>query len=288
MTSWLVACGRPQKTASTSDQSASSFLMSGGKFRPDKMRKDLRHLFAGMRIRRESRNLQGRMTGRQSYEIGTGIAGSSNHADLDLAHYPILNLANGHFIKQNGRKISGRFAYVRLAGLALRELEGTTGFGASVLLALDRAAVAGEETTLLQKRSQIRLEGDHRARKTMAHGAGLTRKAAANHRAFDVELRRPIGADERLLQKHAQDGAGKIDFKRLAVDGDPSAAALYPNTRHRILSAAGRIGTALGMSSFGLAGAGAAGAGVKPMAWPRLESVVGSAMMISLSAYSSG
>jgi hypothetical protein len=42
--------------------------------------------------------------------------------------------------------------------LPLRELEGAAGFCAAVLLALDHAAVAGEEAFLLQSRAEFRLE----------------------------------------------------------------------------------------------------------------------------------
>jgi hypothetical protein len=43
------------------------------------------------------------------------------------------------------------------ARLTLRELEAAAGFGFAVFLALDDAAVAGEETLALQQRAQARL-----------------------------------------------------------------------------------------------------------------------------------
>src|ERR1700753_1550534 len=66
--------------------------------------------------------------------------------------------------------------------LALRELERTAGLGATVLLALDHARVAGEETTLLQHAAQIRFEIGQGLGKTVADGSSLPRKPAAGQR----------------------------------------------------------------------------------------------------------
>src|SRR5579875_1205309 len=65
--------------------------------------------------------------------------------------------------------------------LALRELEGTTGFGAAVLLALDHARVAGQEAAALERAAQFRLEIRERLGKAVAHRAGLTGEAAAGN-----------------------------------------------------------------------------------------------------------
>src|SRR5689334_20562030 len=88
--------------------------------------------------------------------------------------------------------------------LALRELERPAGLGATVLLALDDARVAGQEATLLQDAAQLRFEVGERLRQAVAYRAGLARQAAAGHRADHVILAIAIGGDQRLLDQHAQ------------------------------------------------------------------------------------
>src|SRR4029079_4894370 len=63
--------------------------------------------------------------------------------------------------------------------LALRELEGTAGLGAAVLLALDHARIAGEEALALDRGAQARLVAGERGRDAVADRAGLAGKAAA-------------------------------------------------------------------------------------------------------------
>src|SRR5579871_6934522 len=77
--------------------------------------------------------------------------------------------------------------------LALRELEASAGLRLAVLLALDHAAVAGEEAVRLQDRPQRRLVVGQRLRDAVPHGAGLTGKAGALDRRVDVELAQAIG-----------------------------------------------------------------------------------------------
>src|SRR5690606_26105455 len=81
--------------------------------------------------------------------------------------------------------------------LALRELEGLAGLGAAVLLALDDAAVAGQEAVRLQDRAQRRLIVGQGVRQAVADGAGLARQARALDRADDVELGLAAGDDQR-------------------------------------------------------------------------------------------
>src|SRR5262245_54170219 len=80
---------------------------------------------------------------------------------------------------------------------ALRELERPASLGAAVLLALDHAAVAGEEAAALEHRAQLRLVVGQRLRQAVAHRAGLAREAAAGHRADDVVLAVAVGRDQR-------------------------------------------------------------------------------------------
>src|SRR5215468_10812341 len=72
--------------------------------------------------------------------------------------------------------------------LALRELEAASRLRLAVLLALDHAAVAGEEAALLQHGPQGRLEMGERAADAVAHGAGLAGEPAADDRADHVVL----------------------------------------------------------------------------------------------------
>src|SRR5271168_3059677 len=72
--------------------------------------------------------------------------------------------------------------------LALRELERLARLGATVLLALDHARVAGEKTALLQNAAQIGFEIGQRLRQPVTHGARLARQTAAGHGADHVVL----------------------------------------------------------------------------------------------------
>src|SRR3546814_741737 len=72
--------------------------------------------------------------------------------------------------------------------LTRRELEGLAGLGLAVLLALDDAAVAGKEATLLEHGAQLRLEIGERLGDAVAHRPGLPGKTAAGNRGDDVIL----------------------------------------------------------------------------------------------------
>src|SRR3954469_22107220 len=85
---------------------------------------------------------------------------------------------------------------------ALRELEAAAGFLLAVLLALDDARVAGEESFLLERRAKLGLEVGERLRDAVAHGARLAREAAACDRHDHVELAGAVRHMQRLLQDH--------------------------------------------------------------------------------------
>src|SRR5580692_1126059 len=129
--------------------------------------------------------------------------------------------------------------------LALRELERLARFRPAVLLALDGAGVAGEETTLLQYAAQLRLEIGQRLGQAMTHRTGLTGQAAAGDRADHIVLAVPSGRDQRLLDHHAQHRAGEIDFDLAGVDHDLAGTGLDPDARNRVLALAGGIGSAV-------------------------------------------
>src|SRR5581483_2042746 len=91
-----------------------------------------------------------------------------------------------HTQKQRGPRIAPRpfsVSQVLIERLALRELEAPAGLAAAVLLALDGAAVAGEEAFLLQRGPEIRFIVRERLGDAVAHRAGLAGEAAAGDRA---------------------------------------------------------------------------------------------------------
>src|SRR5205085_6955212 len=90
--------------------------------------------------------------------------------------------------KQEGRAAARPFLANVIAALALGELEAAPRLGLAVLLALDHAAVAGEEAAALERATQVRLEVGQRLRDAVGHRAGLSWQAAARARAGYVVL----------------------------------------------------------------------------------------------------
>src|SRR5580693_8369766 len=128
--------------------------------------------------------------------------------------------------------------------LALRELERLARLRTALLLALDHARVAGEETALLQDAAQLRLEIGQRLGQAMTHRTSLPRQAAAGDRTDHVVLAVAGGRDQGLLDHHAQHWAGEIDFDLAGVDHDLAGAGLDPDPRDGVLALAGGIGAA--------------------------------------------
>src|SRR5216683_8027074 len=71
---------------------------------------------------------------------------------------------------------------------ALGELERPPRLGLAVFLALDHAAVAGQEAAALEYAAQLRLEIRERLGEAVAHRAGLAGQSAARYPAYDVIL----------------------------------------------------------------------------------------------------
>src|SRR6185436_20920553 len=115
------------------------------------------------------------------------------------------------------------------SGLALRELEAAASLWPSVLLAFDRARIAGEETTLLENGAQCRLVSNQCLGDAVPQCTGLTGQATAIDLADDVVLAIAAGGDQRLTQDHAQHGARKVDVLFLVVDADAARTGLEPN-----------------------------------------------------------
>src|SRR5690606_24013333 len=101
--------------------------------------------------------------------------------------------------------------------LALGELEGPAGLGLAVLLALDDAAVAGQEATLLEDRTQARLEVGEGLGDAVTNSTGLTGKTTTGNGGDDVELAGAGSSDQRLLQDHLQDRTGEVGREITAV-----------------------------------------------------------------------
>src|SRR5882672_6813832 len=68
---------------------------------------------------------------------------------------------------------------------ALRELERAPRLGLAVFLALDHAAVAGEEAAVLEHAAQLGLEVGQRLGEAVAHRAGLAGQSTARYPAND-------------------------------------------------------------------------------------------------------
>src|SRR5262245_56033124 len=128
---------------------------------------------------------------------------------------------------------------------ALGELEAASRLAAAILLALDHAAVAGEEAAGLEHLAQRRLEEGQRAADAVAHGARLPRQPAAGHGAGDVVLVDPAGRAKGLIDQHAQHRPREVDGTLAAIDRDPARAGLDPHAGNGILALARGIGAAL-------------------------------------------
>src|SRR6478609_5431303 len=148
---------------------------------------------------------------------------------------------------EKGRPLAGPPSWVpKLADeSALRELEALARLGAAVLLALDHAAVAGQEAGGLDRGAQRRLELRQRLADAVLDRTGLAREAAAGDGAHDVVLAYAIGDPERLVDDQAQRRTREEHFLVAAVDGDLAGAGLEPDAGDRVLAAAGGVGAAL-------------------------------------------
>src|SRR5688572_31115989 len=96
---------------------------------------------------------------------------------------------------EKGRPLAGPPFWVpKLADeSALRELEAAAGLGAAVLLALDHAAVTGQEAGRLDRAAQRGLELGQRLADAVLDRAGLAREAAARDGADHVVLAFTLG-----------------------------------------------------------------------------------------------
>src|SRR3954464_2874517 len=86
--------------------------------------------------------------------------------------------------------------------LPLGELEPLACSRPSILLALDGAGVAGEESRFLQRGAVVGVELDQRTADAVADGAGLARQPAAADVHEDVHLAQLLDNLQGLLEHH--------------------------------------------------------------------------------------
>src|SRR3984957_14953458 len=84
-------------------------------------------------------------------------------------------------------------------GSALRVLRRLARLLQAVLLALDRARVAGQEAGLLQRGPVLRLHQDQRPGDSQTQGAGLARRPAAVEVGKDIDAVHPVHGHQRRL-----------------------------------------------------------------------------------------
>src|SRR3954464_5761157 len=125
--------------------------------------------------------------------------------------------------------------------LPLGELEPLACSRASVLLALDGAGVAGEESRFLQRGAEVAVEFGERAADAVPDGAGLTRQPAAADVHEDVDLAQLLDHLEGLLEHHLARLAAEVLVESARVDGELTRAGLHAHAGDRFLAATGCV-----------------------------------------------
>src|SRR5215831_5677240 len=136
------------------------------------MRKHLGERLARLAVGREQADLDSGMTRQQAHEFRARVAAGAENADPKsvraLAHRSLQQRKGGC----DRRNLPGHKTDCSRC-LALRELEAASRLALAVLLALNDAAVARQETALLEDRAQCRLEMRQRTADAVADGARL-------------------------------------------------------------------------------------------------------------------
>src|SRR6188472_3441603 len=104
--------------------------------------------------------------------------------------------------------------------LSLRKLEAFAGALLAVLLAFLDARVARNQARAFERRSQIGVRLEQRARDAVANSACLSRRAAAGDVDYQVKLAGGFGQLQRLPNDHAQRLVWEVTLKRFAVHLD--------------------------------------------------------------------
>src|SRR3954468_15079564 len=125
--------------------------------------------------------------------------------------------------------------------LPLRELEPLACSRPSVLLALDGAGVAGEESRFLQRGAEVGVELGQRAADAVPDGAGLTRQPAAADVHEDIDLAQLLDDLERLLEHHLARLAAEVLVERARIDRELARAGLHAHPGDGFLAATGCV-----------------------------------------------
>src|SRR5690606_34701035 len=121
---------------------------------------------------------------------------------------------------------------------ALRELELLTSARLTRLLTLLLTRITREKPRSLQRRLEVLIELDERARDPMAHGLGLRRGAATCHIHLDVKLSGLRHGLEGLRDDHTEHVVREIVLKSATVHRRHAGAGLQENTRNSRLALA--------------------------------------------------
>src|SRR5512136_1213228 len=106
-------------------------------------------------------------------------------------------------------RLAAALCAVSRACLALGELLAAPGLVQADFLALDLARVAGHESSLGERRLELGVVVDERARDAMAHRSGLARLSATIYVDHDVEGRFVIRQFQWLAHDHTPGLTGK-------------------------------------------------------------------------------
>src|SRR5437763_13100036 len=140
-----------------------------------------------------------------------------------------------------GQKRKGRpeaaFARFEAGCLALRELLATARLVEADLLSLDLARIPRHQASLRQRRLQLIVIVDQRARYAVAHGAGLARLPAADHVDHHVERLFVVRENQRLAHNHPARLAREELVDGLLVDDDIPRALFDEDACDRRLAA---------------------------------------------------
>ncbi len=126
--------------------------------------------------------------------------------------------------------------------LALTELEGPTGFAATVLLALHHAGITREEAFFFQGRSVLSVDADQRAGHGQANGFGLTFETPAAHVHLQVVVAHFFHHRKRLLHNGLQNLGREVGIQGFLVDGDRAVARLHVEAGYGGLAPSDRVG----------------------------------------------
>src|SRR6266540_512682 len=147
----------------------------------------------------------------------------------------------GHEPRQSRRALA-RDGPTPGVGSALGVLRSLAGLLEAVLLALDHAGVAGEETALLQLGPQLDVELDQGPGDAVAQRAGLPGDTAAVEAGDDVVALQRVGDPQRLGDDAAVGRVGEVVLERATVQLERAGPLDQTYPCHRLLAAAGATG----------------------------------------------